>query len=88
MERGGLLPRGLFGQRLVWQGRGVIPADETYDGTWPHPPHFFDGHGFRQHYVDVGEGDPIVCLHGEPTWGYLYRHMIPPLAEHNQRDRA
>ena len=62
----------------------MIPADETFEGTWPHAPNFFDGHGFRQHYVDVGEGDPIVCLHGEPTWGYLYRHMIPPLAAHNR----
>ena len=35
------------------------------------------------HYVDEGppRGEPIVCLHGEPTWGYLYRRMIPPLAE-------
>ena len=34
----------------------------------------------RMHYVDEGAGAPILCLHGEPTWGYLYRHMIPPLA--------
>jgi haloalkane dehalogenase len=33
------------------------------------------------HYVDAGEGEPIVCLHGEPTWGYLYRNFIPPLAK-------
>ena len=32
-------------------------------------------------YVEAGRGDPILMLHGEPTWGYLYRHMIPPLAE-------
>ena len=32
------------------------------------------------HYVDVGEGDPLVLLHGDPTWGYLYRHFLPPLA--------
>ena len=49
-----------------------IPADENFDGTWPWAPNFFDGHGFKQHYVDVGEGKPIVLLHGEPTWGYLY----------------
>ena len=61
----------------------MIPADETYDGTWPYAPQFFDGCGFRQHYVDV-RGDPIVCLHIEPTWGYLYRRMIDPLAEHGQ----
>ena len=62
----------------------MIHADETYDGTWPYAPRFFDGCGFRQHYVDEGEGDPIVCLHGEPTWGYLYRNMIDPLAEHGR----
>jgi haloalkane dehalogenase len=31
-------------------------------------------------YVEAGAGDPILCLHGEPTWSYLYRTMIPPLA--------
>ena len=32
------------------------------------------------HYLDEGEGDPVLCLHGEPTWSYLYRKMIPALA--------
>ena len=32
-------------------------------------------------YVEHGSGDPILMLHGEPTWGYLYRHMIPPLSK-------
>ena len=32
------------------------------------------------HYVDEGEGDPVLLLHGEPTWSYLYRKMIPQLA--------
>lgn len=35
----------------------------------------------RLHYVDEGRGDEtLLCLHGEPTWAYLYRKMIPPLA--------
>ncbi len=62
----------------------MIPADETFGGTWPFEPRFFDGAGFKQHYVDEGHGEPIVCLHGEPTWAYLYRHMIGPLAAHNR----
>ncbi len=33
------------------------------------------------HYVDEGEGEPIVCLHGEPTWGYIYRKFVPALSE-------
>jgi len=33
------------------------------------------------HYVDEGQGETILCLHGEPSWSFLYRKMIPPLAE-------
>ena len=64
----------------------MVPLDETYDGSFPFAAHTFDGHGFVQHFVDEGprDGEPIVCLHGEPTWGYLYRHMIGPLAEDNR----
>jgi haloalkane dehalogenase len=61
----------------------VIDADETFDGTWPFAPHFFGGCGFNQHYVcEPGPGDPILLLHGEPTWGYLYRRFIPPLSRY------
>lgn len=62
----------------------MIPKDETFNGTWPYQPHFSQAAGFSQHYVDVGQGEAIICLHGEPTWGYLYRKMIPPLAETNR----
>ena len=63
----------------------MIQADETFDGTWPYQSHFFEGNGFRQHYVDEGTVDEkndnvIVCLHGQPTWGYLYRNLIPRLS--------
>ena len=45
-------------------------------------PHYVDIGDTRMHYVDEGEGaETIVCLHGEPTWSYLYRKMIPPLAD-------
>lgn len=43
-------------------------------------PHYFEFDGLRMHYVDEGQGDPVLLLHGEPTWSYLYRKMIPPLA--------
>jgi haloalkane dehalogenase len=42
-------------------------------------PHYAEIDGLRLHYLDEGEGDPIVCFHGEPTWSYLYRKMLPPL---------
>ena len=47
---------------------------------FPFQPHYVEVNGLRLHYVDEGQGDPILCLHGEPSWSYLYRKMIPPLA--------
>lgn len=62
----------------------MIAPDETFDGTWPYAPQFFMENGFRQHYVDEGPrdtGETFVCVHGEPTWGYLYRNFIAPLSK-------
>jgi haloalkane dehalogenase len=42
-------------------------------------PHWHDADGLRMHFLDEGAGDPVVCFHGEPTWAYLYRKMLPPL---------
>lgn len=47
---------------------------------YPFQPHYVEVNGLRLHYVDEGQGDPILCLHGEPTWSYLYRKMISPLS--------
>ncbi len=44
-------------------------------------PHYVDQDGLRMHYLDEGAGRPVLLLHGEPTWSYLYRKMIPPLAQ-------
>jgi pimeloyl-ACP methyl ester carboxylesterase len=51
---------------------------------WPYPPHYVDdlpGYlGLRVHYIDEGPrdaGDTFLCIHGEPSWAYLYRRMIP-----------
>jgi haloalkane dehalogenase len=59
---------------------GGIPADETFDGTFPFASHFSTAAGFRMHYVDEGSGEPIILIHGEPTWSYLYRNFIPALS--------
>jgi len=37
------------------------------------------------HYVDEGSGDPVVLLHGNPTWGFLYREVVPPLVRAGYR---
>lgn len=55
----------------------------TFGGTWPYAPRWFDSADGRIHYVDEGSrtGRPVVMLHGNPTWGYLYRNFIPPLVD-------
>jgi len=42
-------------------------------------PNYVEQDGLRLHYLDEGAGDPVLCLHGEPTWSFLYRKMIPVL---------
>jgi haloalkane dehalogenase len=50
-------------------------------------PHYVDVDGLRMHYLDEGprSGTPVVCFHGEPTWAYLYRKMLPPLVDAGYR---
>lgn len=52
---------------------------------WPYAPRFARVNGWRMHYVDEGEGDPVVLLHGNPTWGFLYRDVIGPLVRSGRR---
>jgi haloalkane dehalogenase len=61
--------------------------DERFDvlPAYDFEPHWHLVDGLRLHYVDEGGGDPVVCFHGEPTWAYLYRRMLPPLVEAGQR---
>ena len=49
-------------------------------------PRFVQWRDYRVHYVDEGSGDrTYLCLHGEPTWSYLYRRMIPHFVATNAR---
>ena len=48
--------------------------------AYPFDHQFFDAGPGRMHYVDEGEGQPILFLHGNPTWSFLYRHLIAGLS--------
>lgn len=50
-------------------------------------PHYVELGNVRVHYVDEGprDGVPVVMLHGEPTWSYLYRHVVPLIVEAGHR---
>ena len=62
-------------------------SDERFAGLpgYDFEPHYAEVEGLRMHYVDEGNGDPVVCFHGEPSWAYLYRKMLPPLVEGGHR---
>jgi haloalkane dehalogenase len=57
--------------------------DDRFEGLpgWDFEPRYLQQDGLRMHWVDEGAGDPVLLLHGEPTWGYLYRKLIPTLAD-------
>lgn len=58
---------------------------------WPYQPRYVDSlpgfEGLRMHYIDEGPADGrlFLCLHGQPTWSYLYRRMIPVFADSGGR---
>ena len=64
--------------------------DEQFDGLpdYGFEPRYVEQDGLRMHYVDEGSGDPVLMLHGEPTWAFLYRKMIPTHRRRHARSRA
>ncbi|MEM9041071.1 MAG: haloalkane dehalogenase [Actinomycetota bacterium] len=63
----------------------VRTPDERFAGLddFPYVPQYVDVDGLRMAYIDEGPADAptLLLLHGEPTWSYLYRRMLPPLLD-------
>ncbi|MEL7454817.1 MAG: haloalkane dehalogenase, partial [Pseudomonadota bacterium] len=64
--------------------------DERFENLegYPFDPHYVnvpsgDGGLLRMHYVDEGpsDGPPVILVHGNPTWSYLWRNLIPVIAD-------
>ncbi|MDJ0707982.1 MAG: haloalkane dehalogenase [Leptolyngbyaceae cyanobacterium MO_188.B28] len=67
----------------------VRTPDDCFEDLpgWPYKTQYVEIDGLRQAYFDVGraDADPILLLHGQPSWSYLYRFMIPVLAASGHR---
>jgi len=67
----------------------VRTPDDRFDNLpdYPFAANYLEVDGLRMHYVDEGPRDasPVLLLHGEPSWSFLYRHMIPHLVEAGHR---
>jgi haloalkane dehalogenase len=61
--------------------------DELFAGLpdYTFAPHWLDVDGLRMHYVDEGAGAPVLLLHGEPTWSFLWRHVVPDVVGAGRR---
>jgi haloalkane dehalogenase len=77
--------------------KALRTPDERFEklADYPFAPNYVDvgaggGPALRLHYVDEGPADaaPILLMHGEPTWSYLYRHFVPALAANGHRALA
>jgi haloalkane dehalogenase len=74
--------------RTQQEGNVTTPLPElppAVRAQWPYRPRFARVNGWRMHYVDEGSGDPVVLLHGNPTWGFLYRDFVAPLTQAGYR---
>lgn len=61
--------------------RYQMSSPQSISAEFPFQSRFVEVHGSNMHYVEEGEGDPILFLHGQPTSSYLWRNIIPHLAK-------
>ncbi len=61
--------------------------DDRFEGLpgYDYSPNYVDAGGLRLHHVDEGAGPTVLCFHGEPSWSYLYRHMLEKLVATGHR---
>jgi len=56
--------------------------DEIWRPLYPFRSHYHNIGGLRLHYLDEGKGEPILFVHGNPTWSFYWRNLILPLRKH------
>ncbi len=61
----------------------VRTPDQLLEGLpdFPFQPHYREFEGFRLAHIDEGDGAPVIFFHGEPTWSFLWRKVIPPVRD-------
>ena len=58
----------------------ITPFRELY----PFESKFFQTRGMKMHYIDEGQGSPVVCVHGNPSWSFYYREVVKAFRETNR----
>ncbi len=57
---------------------------QSWRAEYPYASHFHELDGPRMHYLDEGEGEPVVCVHGNPTWSFFYRNLVAGLKDQHR----
>ncbi|HCY86956.1 MAG TPA: alpha/beta hydrolase [Desulfobacteraceae bacterium] len=60
---------------------GKETSTQGFEDIYPFAPNYMDINGHKLHYVDQGEGRPVVMVHGNPTWSFYYRNLITELSQ-------
>jgi len=63
---------------MTLRNQTIDAAD--YRHLYPFQSHYLERNGLRYHFVDQGKGDPVVMVHGNPTWSFFFRRIIAALA--------
>jgi haloalkane dehalogenase len=53
-----------------------MTSPDAWKSQYPFASHFMQVDGFKLHYVDEGKGEPLLFVHGNPTWSFAWRHLI------------
>ena len=66
-----------------WTSDVVRTPEERFEGLpdFGYEPRYREVDGLRLAHLDEGEGSPVLLLHGEPSWSFLWRHAIGPLRD-------
>ena len=52
----------------------------SWHDEYPFKSHYLEADGYRYHFLDEGEGDPVLMVHGNPTWSFYWRHLVLALS--------
>ncbi len=62
----------------------VMINNSTLDKTMPFKRNYIERNGQQYHYVNEGQGSPVVMVHGNPSWSFYYRNLVTSLSTHHQ----
>jgi haloalkane dehalogenase len=68
--------------RIINRRDVVLPPERQPSAEFPFESKYLQVRGSRMHYIDVGSGDPVLFLHGNPAWSYMWRNVIPHVRPH------